>query len=208
MPEFTRGFFPCQCFVFNSLEFYCWFWSDSTWVLSVLNMLTYPSALDLPLNSLPTCLLHPLLSWWISWMQKEPSLTKHLSLEAEDVRGWLRALPFHHVYSALVLQQERTATFARKAQWEQFVTIFTNTALQPALIFSAAIWYSHAHVRTDIRWADLWDLNIGAAKKKKKKRITFITFQQIYFNVWKIKAASQNFSHGKQVYHSIKLSKN
>lgn len=37
----------------------------------------------------------------------------------------------------LLLDQKCTATFPKEAQWEQIVTIFTNTALQLPLIFSA-----------------------------------------------------------------------
>lgn len=37
----------------------------------------------------------------------------------------------------LLLHQKCTAIFSQEAQWEQFVTIFTNTALQLPLIFSA-----------------------------------------------------------------------
>lgn len=77
-------------------------------------------------------------------MQKGPSPTKHLSLEAKDARcqRWAGAevclsMTLIQIQYCLLLQQECTTIFAKEAQWEQFVTIFTNTALQLPLILSA-----------------------------------------------------------------------
>lgn len=79
-----------------------------------------------------------------------------------------RDLAFHHPNSELVvLHQECTAIFS---QWKKFVTIFTNTALQPPLIFSGAE-ISDTATLTDVRGAELCDLNISAVGKK--RRITF-----------------------------------
>lgn len=98
----------------------------------------------------------------------------------------------------LLLHQKCTATFSKEAQWEQLVTIFTNTALQLALVFSAT---EISDIAT-LPYAQMYDEQIFvteiSVQWKKKKGSHF----RIYFNVWKIKAASQNFSHGTQVYHS------
>lgn len=98
----------------------------------------------------------------------------------------------------LLLDQKCTATFSKEAQWEQIVTIFTNTALQLPLIFSA----TEISDTATLTYAQMYDEQIFvteiSVQWKKKKGSHF----RIYFNVWKIKAASQNFSHGKQVYHS------